>query len=52
MEEKDQLRIAKLNQLRLDLQEGLDSGADGAWDPEGIKRTGRAKRNAKASSGA
>lgn len=47
MDEKDRLRAAKLEQLRLDIQEGLDSGPAAAWDAEEIKRQGRAKRTAK-----
>jgi antitoxin ParD1/3/4 len=48
MDEKDQLRVAKLNQLRQDVQEGLDSGPTAAWDPAEIKRAGRAQRHVKA----
>lgn len=47
MEEKDRLRAAKLEQLRQDIQEGLDSGPSIAWDAADIKRQGRAKRSAK-----
>ena len=47
MDEKDRLRAAKLEQLRQDIQEGLDSGPAAAWDAEEIKRQGRAKRAAK-----
>ena len=47
MEEKDQLRAAKLEQLRQDIQEGLASGPATAWDAADIKRRGRAKRSAK-----
>lgn len=47
MDEKDRLRAAKLEQLRLDIQEGLDSGPATAWDAEEIKRQGRAKQAAK-----
>jgi antitoxin ParD1/3/4 len=43
MEEKDQVRAAKLEQLRNDIQEGLNSGPARAWDAEDIKRAGRAK---------
>jgi antitoxin ParD1/3/4 len=48
MEEKDQLLAAKLEQLRKDIQDGLDSGPAAAWDLSDIKRQGRAKRAAKA----
>lgn len=47
MAETDQLRTARLDQLRESIQEGLDSGPAAEWDPEEIKRTGRAKRAAK-----
>jgi antitoxin ParD1/3/4 len=42
MEEQDQLRAARLAQLRNDIQEGLDSGASEPWDPEATKRLARA----------
>lgn len=47
MDEKDRLRAARLEQLRQDIQEGLDSGPAAAWDAEEIKRQGRAKRAVK-----
>lgn len=51
MEEKDQLLAAKLEQLRKDIQEGLDSGPAAAWDASEMKQQGRAKRTVKANSG-
>jgi antitoxin ParD1/3/4 len=42
MEEQDQLRAARLAQLRNDIQEGLDSGASEPWDHEATKRLARA----------
>ena len=51
MEERDQLRLAKLAQLRQDIQEGLDSGPGEPWDPEQIIREGRARRATKTTSG-
>lgn len=51
MDEKDQLRTAKLDQLRHDIQDGIDSGAALDWDAEATKRDGRAKLKAKATSG-
>lgn len=51
MDEKDQLRTAKLGQLRQEIQDGLDSGPAVAWDPDEVKRSGRAKRAAKAAGG-
>ena len=52
MNEKDQLGAARLAQLRQDIQDGLDSGPAIVWDPAEIKRAVRAKRTAKAGSGA
>jgi antitoxin ParD1/3/4 len=48
MDEQDRLRAAKLEQLRQDIRAGLDSGPGTAWDPEQVKREGRAKRQGKA----
>jgi len=47
MDEKDRLLNAKLNQLRQDIREGLDSGPGAPWDAEEIKRAGRARLAAK-----
>jgi antitoxin ParD1/3/4 len=47
MDEKDRLLDAKLNQLRQEIREGLDSGSAAPWDPEEIKRAGRARLAAK-----
>lgn len=47
MDEQDQLRAAKLAQLREDVRAGLDSGPATAWDAENVKREGRARREAK-----
>jgi len=47
MDEKDRLRAVKLDQLRQDIRESLDSGAATSWNPDDIKREGRAKRAAK-----
>jgi antitoxin ParD1/3/4 len=43
MEERDQLRLARLAQLRLAIQEGLDSGPGEPWDPEQVILEGRAR---------
>jgi antitoxin ParD1/3/4 len=43
MGEKDQLHVAKLDQLRQDIRQGLDSGPATEWDPEEIKSQGRAR---------
>lgn len=51
MAEKDQLRDAKLEQLRASVHEGLNSGPSTAWDPDEIKRAGRAMRTVKTTAG-
>jgi antitoxin ParD1/3/4 len=43
LEEEDKLRSLKLRKLREDINEGLESGPSTAFDPEEIKRLGRAK---------
>jgi antitoxin ParD1/3/4 len=50
MEREDQLRTAALQQLKQDIQDGINSGSAGELDVEAIKRRGRerlaaAKRN-------
>ena len=52
MDEKDRLLGAKLDQLRQDIREGLESGPATEWDPEEIKRAGRARRATKSTAGA
>lgn len=52
MEERDALQLARLEQLRRAIQEGMDSGPGVAWDPADVKRAGRAKRASKAENGA
>ncbi len=44
MEEQDQVRAIKLEQLRQDIRAGLNSGEPTPWDPEEIKRAGRQRR--------
>ncbi len=44
MDEQDRLRAAKLEQLREDIRQGLDSGPSQAWSAEEAKREGRARR--------
>lgn len=44
MEAQDQQRAAKLEQLRQDIREGLDSGEPTPWDTAEIKREGRQRR--------
>ncbi|MGD0662559.1 MAG: type II toxin-antitoxin system ParD family antitoxin [Syntrophorhabdales bacterium] len=47
MEEQDRARAAKLEQLRRDIREGLESGEPTPWNPEEIKRQGRQRRGAR-----
>lgn len=51
MEEQDRIRAVKLEQLRQDIHEGMNSGESTPWDAEEIKRDGRARRAARKSSG-
>ena len=46
MEEQDQMRAVRLDQLRQDVRRGLESGPGEPWDPEAIKQRGRARRAA------
>jgi antitoxin ParD1/3/4 len=48
MDEQDRLRAAKLDQLRDDIRQGLNSGPSTALSAEEAKREGRAKRARKA----
>jgi len=43
----DQLRSLKLQKLRRDILEGLDSGSSAMFDPQEIKRIAREKRSTK-----
>ena len=45
MEGQDQLRAARLAQLRNDIQEGLDSGPGEPWDAEATKRLARVRHS-------
>lgn len=47
MEEQDRVRAVKLEQLRRDIREGLESGEPTPWDAEEIKREGRRRRAAR-----
>ncbi|MFC0132382.1 type II toxin-antitoxin system ParD family antitoxin [Massilia eurypsychrophila] len=51
MDERDQLRLARLEQLRQEIQKGLDSGPAVEWNSEEVKAAGRARRAAKSASG-
>jgi len=44
LDAQDHLPDAKLDQLRRDIQEGLESGPATPWDPAEAKREGRKKR--------
>jgi antitoxin ParD1/3/4 len=48
MDEQDRLRAAKLEQLREDIRQGLDSGPSETWSAEEAKRQARARRARKA----
>ena len=47
MEAQDEIRAAKLNRLRNDINEGLESGESTPWNAEEIKQAGRERRAAK-----
>jgi len=44
LEEGDQLRALKMQRLRRDIQEGLESGPSARFDPQEIKHTAREKK--------
>ena len=48
MGEQDRLRAARLEQLRDDIHQGLNSGPSKAWNAAEVKREGRARRARKA----
>ena len=50
MEEQDQLRAMKLEQLRRDIREGLESGPATSWNVEEMKREGRRQLTARGAS--
>jgi antitoxin ParD1/3/4 len=43
LEEEDQLRSLKIQRLREDIRDGLESGASTLFDPKEIKRAAREK---------
>ena len=47
LEQEDQLRAIKLQTLRRDIQDGLDSGPSTVFDPQEVKRAAREKKSAK-----
>ena len=50
LEEQDRLRAAKLETLRRDIREGLDSGPPVPWDVAVVKREGRKRLAARQTS--
>lgn len=48
-QEQDRLKQAKLDELRRDIQRGLDSGPTEEWNSAEVKATARARRATKAS---
>ena len=49
MEAQDRLQAVKLEQLRQDIQNGLESGDPTPWNVEEIKQAGRQRRVARSS---
>jgi antitoxin ParD1/3/4 len=47
LEEEDQLRSIKLQRLREDIREGLESGTSPLFDPKDIKRAARERKSRK-----
>ncbi len=50
MEAQDQLQAAKLEQLRQDIREGLESGPARPWNVAEMKREGRKRLSARTTS--
>ena len=48
LEEEDQIRSLKMQRLREDIREGLESGPFTVFDPKEIKRAAREKKSRKA----
>ena len=46
MEEQDQMRAIRLDQLREEVRKGLDSGPSEPWDAEAMKQQARSLRAA------
>ncbi len=46
MENYDQMQSLRLEQLRQDIREGLDSGPSRSWSAAGVKREGRKRLSA------
>lgn len=47
LQEQDQMREAKLDELRRDVRKGIDSGSSAAWDAQALKAKARARKSAK-----
>ncbi len=47
MDEQDQLRRARMDELRHEVRKGLESGASESWDPTAVKAKARARRSSK-----
>ena len=45
MDEQDQMRAVRLDQLRTEIRKGLESGAREHWDADAIKRQARTRRS-------
>ena len=45
MDEQDQVRSARLEQLRGDIRKGIDSGPSEPWDAKKLKDRARARRS-------
>ena len=50
MDEQDNLRAAKLEQLRQDIRAGLNSGPAADWSADQVKQEGRVRRQGSAGS--
>lgn len=50
LQDQDQLRSVRLETLRKDIRQGLNSGPAEPWDPVDAKRQARTRRSAKSKS--
>lgn len=44
LDEQDQVRSVRLEQLRADIRKGIDSGPSEPWDPKSVKELARTRR--------
>jgi len=51
MKEQDSMRAVKLERLRQDIRDGINSGESTPWDADEIMREGRARRAARKATG-